>query len=407
MMNKRWMCFSLMLTTAALLCLLVPQRAQAAEAAQEAAITIEFDREQYAPGETANVQICVAAVDSAIDLSGLEFQLSAADGLELQTLTMALGGSSPADDTSTGVSDASAASGRGVYCQYGAEALTVDKTGVLVAEARYLVTGQPGATMELGLDEWMLLQSDGTEIPAGQQSGEAFILPDTDPDAPTLALFVDHPVCIPGDIVTVTLCLIGAEESFSIYALEDTITFDPTCFRLDLGSIDFSIGNASGKMTGDVYDRVRFDYHGLDAATVREGAPLLTFQLKVLKGGAICNTRVKYYDADSKELPLNLQDTAVSLYDLEHQPPLAWIKDGTALVLRNYSDDSVTASVWLVRYGPEGQMRSAALLSQQTLTGGARITVPREDIAVSPDETAKLLVTGDAFTPLTQALDVK
>ena len=88
-------------------------------------------------------------------------------------------------------------------------------------------------------------------------------------------------------------------------------------------------------------------------------------------------------------------------------PPLAWIKDGTDLVLRNYSDDSVTASVWLVRYGPGRQMRSAALLSQQTLTGGARITVPREDIAVSPDETAKLLVTGDAFTPLTQALDIE
>lgn len=88
-------------------------------------------------------------------------------------------------------------------------------------------------------------------------------------------------------------------------------------------------------------------------------------------------------------------------------PPLAWIKDGTDLVLRNYSDDSVAASVWLVRYGPGRQMRSAALLSKQALTGGERITVPREDIAVSPDETAKLLVTGDAFTPLTQALDVE
>ena len=88
-------------------------------------------------------------------------------------------------------------------------------------------------------------------------------------------------------------------------------------------------------------------------------------------------------------------------------PPLAWIKDGTDLVLRNYSDQSITASVWLVRYGPGRQMRSVSLLSQQTLTGGERITVPREDIAVSPDETAKLLVTGDAFTPLTQALDVE
>ena len=88
-------------------------------------------------------------------------------------------------------------------------------------------------------------------------------------------------------------------------------------------------------------------------------------------------------------------------------PPLAWIKDVTDLVLRNYSDQSITASVWLVRYGPGRQMRSVSLLSQQTLTGGERITVPREDIAVSPDETAKLLVTGDAFTPLTQALDVE
>ena len=88
-------------------------------------------------------------------------------------------------------------------------------------------------------------------------------------------------------------------------------------------------------------------------------------------------------------------------------PPLAWITGGTDLILRNYSDQSVAASVWLVRYGPGRQMRSAALLSQQTLTGGERITVPREDIAVSPDETAKLLVTGDAFIPLTQALDVK
>ena len=91
----------------------------------------------------------------------------------------------------------------------------------------------------------------------------------------------------------------------------------------------------------------------------------------------------------------------------EHQPPLAWITGGTDLILRNYSDQSVAASVWLVRYGPGNQMRSAALLSQQTLTGGARITVPQEDIAVSSDETAKLLVTGDAFIPLTQALDIE
>lgn len=88
-------------------------------------------------------------------------------------------------------------------------------------------------------------------------------------------------------------------------------------------------------------------------------------------------------------------------------PPLAWIKDGTDLVLRNYSDDSVAASVWLVRYGPGRQMRSAALLSQQTLIGGERITVPAEAIAVSSGETAKLLVTGEAFIPLTQALDVE
>lgn len=407
MIARRQTRFSLMLAAAALLCLLVPQRAQAAEAAQEAAITIEFDRDQYAPGETATVQIRVAAVDSAIDLSGLEFQLSAADGLELQTLTMALGGNSPVDGTNTGVSDASAASERGAFCQYGPEALTVDENGILVAEATYLVTGQPGDTVELGLDECMLLQADGTELTAGQQSGKAFILPDTDPDAPTLALFVDHAVCKAGDTVTVTLCLIGEEASFSIDALEDTITFDPACFELDTDSIAASIGSASGKTTGDVYDRVRFGYYGLDAATVSEGAPLLTFQLRVLKGGAICNTRVKYYDADSNQLPLNLQDTAVSLYDLAHQPPLAWIMDGTDLILRNYSDQSIAASVWLVRYGPGNQMRSAALLSQQTLIDGERITVPRQNIAVSPDETAKLLVTGDAFIPLTQALDVE
>lgn len=88
-------------------------------------------------------------------------------------------------------------------------------------------------------------------------------------------------------------------------------------------------------------------------------------------------------------------------------PPLAWITDGTDLILRNYSEQSIAASVWLVRYGPGNQMHSVALLSQQTLIGGERITVPRQDIAVSSDETAKLLVTGDAFIPLAQALDVE
>lgn len=402
MIARRRTRFTLMLAAAALLCLLVPQRARATEAA---VVTVSFDREQYAPGETATAQIRVAAVGSAIDLSGLEFQLSTADGLELKTLTMALGGSSPADGTNTGVSDASAASGRGVYCQYGKNALTVDETGVLVAEATYLVTGQPGDTVELGLGEWMLLQADGTELTAGQQRGQALVVAAS--DAPILALCTDSTVCKAGDIITVTLSLTGDAESYEFYGLNDTITFDPACFELLPDSVKASIGNASGKMTGDVYDRVYFMRFGTAAETVTKDAPLVTFQLKVLKGGAICHKQPTLSDDTGKALPLNLQDTAVSLYDLEHQPPLAWIKDGTNLILRNYSDQSITASVWLVRYGPGRQMRSAALLSQQTLTGGARITVPREDIAVSPDETAKLLVTGDAFTPLTQALDVE
>ena len=405
MIARRRTRFTLMLAAAALLCLLVPQRAQAAEAAQEAAITIEFDRDQYTPGETAAAQIRVAAVGSAIDLSGLEFQLSAADGLELKTLTMALGGSSPADDTSTGVSDASAASGRGVYCQYGAEALTVDKTGVLVAEATYLVTGQPGATVELGLDEWVLLQADGTALTAGQQCGQALVVAAS--DAPTLALCTDSTVCKAGDIITVTLSLTGDAESYKFYGLNDTITFAPACFELLPDSVKASIGNASAMKTGDVYDRVYFMRFGAAAETVTKDAPIVTFRLKVLKGGAICHKQPALSDDTGKTLPVNVQDTAVSLYDLEHQPPLAWITGGTDLILRNYSDQSVAASVWLVRYGPGRQMRSVSLLSQQTLTGGARITVPREDIAVSPDETAKLLVTGDAFTPLTQALDVE
>ena len=405
MIARRRTRFTLMLAAAALLCLLVPQRAQAAEAAQEAAITIEFDRDQYTPGETAAAQICVAAVGRAIDLSGLEFQLSAADGLELKTLTMALGGSSPADDTSTGVSDASAASGRGVYCQYGAEALTVDKTGVLVAEATYLVTGQPGATVELGLDEWVLLQADGTALTAGQQCGQALVLAAS--DAPTLALCTDSTVCKAGDIITVTLSLTGDAESYKFYGLNDTITFDPACFELLPDSVTAFIGNASAMKTGDVYDRVYFMRFGTAAETVTKDAPLVTFQLKVLKGGAICHKQPTLSDDTGKALPLNLQDTAVSLYDLEHQPPLAWMPDDANLVLRNYSDDSVTASLWLACYSPGGQMRSVSLLARQTLDGGAQVTVPWEAPAISDDETAKLLVTGEGCIPLSTVLELK
>lgn len=396
MMTRRRTRFSLLLA-AALLCLLIPQRAQAAEEA--AVVTVSFDQEQYTPGETAMVQIRAAAADSAISLSGLEFQLSDAEGLELQTLAMAT------DSTGSGFSDASAASGRGIYCQYGTEALTVDKDGILVAEAAYLVTGQPGDTVQLGLDEWMLLQADGTALTAGQQRGQALVV--AAPDTPTLALCTDSTVCKAGDIITVTLSLTGEKASYDIYGLNDTIAFDPSCFELLPDSINASIGSASGKTTGEVYDRVYFMRFGTDAVTVTKDVPIVTFRLKVLKSGPICHKQPVLSDDLGRTLPVGVQDAAVSLYDLEHQPPLAWITGGTDLILRNYSDDSVTASVWLVRYGPGRQMRSAALLSQQTLTGGARITVPREDIAVSPDETAKLLVTGDAFIPLTQALDVE
>ena len=403
MIARRRTRFSLMLAAAAaLLCLLVPQRAQAAEAAQEAAITIEFDREQYAPGETANVQIRVAAVDSAIDLSGLEFQLSAAEGLELQTLTMALG----ADDTSTGVSDASAVSGRGIYCQYGSETLTADKDGILAAEATYLVTGQPGDTVELGLDEWMLLQADGTALTVGQQRGQALVADAS--NAPTLVLRTDSTVCKAGDIITVTLSLTGEEPSYDIYGLDDTIAFDPACFELLPDSVVASIGKASGMTTGEVYDRVYFMRFGTAAETITRDAPIVTFRLKVLKGGSIWHKQpVLSDDTGSKTLPLNIQNTAVSLYDLEHQPPLAWITGGTDLILRNYSDDSIAASLWLACYGPEGQMKRVSRLARQTLDGGAQVTVPREAAAAPSDQTAKLLVTEEGCIPLSQALELK
>ena len=398
MIARRRTRFSLLLA-AALLFLLIPQRAQAAEEA--AVVTVSFDREQYVPGETAMVQIRAAAVNSAISLSGLEFQLSDAEGLELQTLTMALG----ADDTSTGVSDASAKSGRGVFCQYGSEPLTVDKDGILVAEAAYLVTGQPGDTVQLGLDEWMLLQADSTELTAGQQHGQALVV--AAPDTPTLTLCTDNTVCKAGDIITVTLSLTGEEASYDIYGLNDTIAFDPACFELLPDSVTASIGDARGMKTGEVYDRVYFMRFGTAAETVTKDAPIVTFRLKVLKGGAICHKQPALSDDTGKTLPVNVQDTAVSLYDLEHQPPLAWMPDDANLVLRNYSDDSVTASLWLACYSPGGQMRSVSLLARQTLDGGAQVTVPWEAPAISDDETAKLLVTGEGCIPLSTVLELK
>ena len=397
MIARRQTRFSLMLAAAALLCLLVPQRAQAAEEA--AVVTVSFDREQYTPGETANVQIRVAPVDSAIDLSGLEFQLSAAEGLELQTLTMTIG------STGSGVSDASAVSGRGIYCQYGSEPLTVDKDGILAAEAAYLVSGQPGDTVELGLDEWMLLQANSTEFTAGQQRGQALVV--TASDAPTLTLCTDSTICKAGDIITVTLSLTGDAESYEFYGLNDTIAFDPTCFELLPDSVAASIGNASGMTTGEVYDRVYFMRFGTTAETITRDAPIVTFRLRVLKGGSIWHKQPVLSDDTGKALPLNLQDTAVSLYDLEHQPPLAWITGGTDLILRNYSDDSIAASLWLACYGPEGQMKRVSLLARQTLDGGAQVTVPREAAAAPSDQTAKLLVTGEGCIPLSQALELK
>jgi len=395
-------CFAKLRYFAALALCLITLGMLPCAAAETPTVTLRasFDAPQYAVGETATVSISALAADRTEAVAGFSFCLSAPDGMALQQIRMDPKGVFLRSEAPLGIAGASADTRRGAFCQVGKESLQIGKTEVVLAEAEYLVTKKVSGYTEITFDEVTFSASDGSGISVLSVGDEALVsgaVSSSDPVCTVLVDGVSDRPCMVGDTITVTLALCGTAESFSFCSMEDTITFDPACFSYVENSITASTGTAVPKTTGGVVDRIRFSVTDTEERTVTAGTTLVSFQLQVKKSGEICQSRVTLTDSDANPLPNTKENAAATVYSPEETQPVLWIGERE---LRNFSDKEVSVKVWLAVYAPDGRMVSVKLLAQETLAGGAAVSVSVEESGITQGRHGKLFVTGELMCPL-------
>lgn len=399
-LKRRRLILPIVSTIALLLCLTVPC---AAAGADTAAVTISFDRSCYASGDTATVQTRISAVSSSFQLGGIQFQLSQPSGLQLQSLTMDPTGVC----SGTGICQSSAESRRGAYSQAGTNSLLIDSDGIVIAEASYKVNTTGSAMVELGLNELMLFTAEGNEVSAHTVSGSTEITRQLLPDDPVYTLLVDgspDTKCMAGDTVTVTLQLTGETDRFSVYGMQDNITFDPDCFELVADSVSAAFGNATGKTADGAYNRVYFNLWGSNPTVIPPGEVIVSFQLRVKASGTIEHSKDALSDQSGSPLPHGLQPCSVSVYD-ENDGSLVWLPDAVQPTLRNISVQNSPFTVWYAAYEANGKLFAFSRLADGTLSPGECLAFSPEAV-IPTGGNAKLIVTDAHFMPLTSCFSI-